>query len=328
MDTVRHMTISHAPIQWKIRYSTVAGFFILAAAVTIVYGPTIGYEFTNWDDPAYVLNNHALRVPGWPGLKKIFTQSLPPAHGDYLPITILSYWLDYRWWGFDPHGYHLTNVILHMANTGLLFFLLIQLTAQPVESLLIALLCSLHPVNTEVVAWIAERKSLLAMFWMLVSFLFFLNWQRNQHSSLHYFSVSLFCYLLACLSKTAAVFFPLLLLAYQLCLQKKPFRYSLATITPFVLLSVATAIIRIAGHAASGQMDWHPFATLWIQLLTIVKLFGQYLVTLFLPVNLNNSYPLETARAVFDPGVLSGILSLAGMLIIMLRSFRAAAGGR
>jgi Flp pilus assembly protein TadD len=250
-------------------------------------------------------------------------QTIPPAHGDYLPLTILSYWIDYQWWGLNPKGYHLTNVILHSANTGLLFYLLIRLTTQPVQSLIIALLCSLHPVNTEVVAWIAERKSLLAMFWMLASFLFFLGWQHNQHSSQRYFSVSLFCYLLACLSKTAVVFFPLLLMAYQLCLQKKPFRHSLATITPFALLSVATAIIRIVGHAASGQMEWHPFETLGKQILTIVKLFGQYLVTLFLPLNLNNSYPLETARTVFAPGVLLGILGLAGILIIMLRSFRA-----
>ena len=297
------------------------GFALVVMLVFIIYLPTLSFEFTNWDDPNYVQNNQAIQTPGWSGLKQVLTQSIPAHHGDYIPVTMLSYWVDYQFWGLQPIGYHLTNLLLHVVSAGLIFLLLKRLTMRPVESMMVTFLFALHPMNTEAVTWISERKSVMAMFWMLLSFHTFLSWQQNCKSH-SYFFLSLLFYLLACLSKTAVVFFPLIVMTYQICIVKMRAPRSLLSTVPFFLISIFTGIGRLLGHYISGQMAWKPFENPWNQMLTIFEIFGDYLKTLMIPMNLNNSYPLETARSLFDPGVLFGLLSMIGMFILIAWSLR------
>jgi len=91
---------------------------------------------------------------------------------------------------------------------------------------------------------------------------------------------------------------------------------------PFFLISIFTGIGRLFGHYASGQMAWKPFETVWVQVLTIFEIFGGYLKTLMIPVNLNNSYPLETSSSLFDLGVLFGLSSMVGMAFLAIWSLR------
>ena len=135
------------------------GFLVVVGVIFIIYFPTLSFEFTNWDDPSYVQEIQAIRNPGWLGIKEVLTKPLPASHGDYIPVTIFSYWMDYQVWGFQPKGYHLTNLFLHALSAGLLFLLLQRLTASPAVSMMATLLFALHPMNTEAVTWIAERKN-------------------------------------------------------------------------------------------------------------------------------------------------------------------------
>lgn len=311
----KHLAINRENNLWPL----CIGFALVVTIVFLIYLPTLSFEFINWDDPDYVLNNQAIQTPGWSGIKEILTKSIPVRHGDYIPVTILSYWIDYKLWEFRPTGYHLTNLLLHAFASGLMFLLLKRLTMTTVASMMVTLLFALHPMNTEAVTWIAERKSEMGMFWMLLSFHSFLSWQRGIRTYRIYFYLSLFFYLLACLSKTAVVFFPLILMAYQVCLAKKGLRRSMIALLPFFLISVLTGIGRLFGHYASGQMDWKPFETPWVQALTIVELFGGYLKTLLIPMNLNNRYPFQTSNSLFDFGVLFGLLSLVGMIALVIR---------
>jgi hypothetical protein len=313
----------HHPINKETSlWSTYIGFSLVVMLVFIIYLPTLSFEFTNWDDPTYVKNNQAIQTPGWSGLKKILTQSIPANHGDYLPVTILSYWVDYQWWGLRPTGYHLTNVLLHAIGSGLMFLLLKRLTMRPGVSMMVTLLFALHPMNTEAVTWVAERKSVMAMFWMLLSFHAFLIWQRSFKVKRGCLYLSLSFYVLACLSKTAVVFFPLIVMAYQICLAKMSLRRSVAAIVPFFLISLFAGFVRLFGHYASGQMAFKPFETPWVQLLTIFEIFGGYLKTLMIPMSLNNNYPFETSSSLFDIGVLFGLLSMVGMIILAVWCLR------
>ncbi len=94
------------------------GFFLIILCVCAIYFPTLSFEFTNWDDPSFVLDNNALQVSGWSGIIGVLTQSIPADFGDYLPVTNFSYWVDYQLWQFQPMGYHLTNILLHAAISG------------------------------------------------------------------------------------------------------------------------------------------------------------------------------------------------------------------
>jgi len=298
------------------------GFLFVVGVILIIYFPTLSFEFTNWDDPSYVQGIKAIRTPGWLGIKEVLTKPLPASHGDYIPVTIFSYWMDYQVWGFQPKGYHLTNLLLHALSAGLLFLLLQRLTANPGVSTMATLLFALHPMNTEAVTWIAERKSVMALFWMLLSFHAFLSYQRTVKIKKGYYCLALLCYLLSCLSKTAVVFFPLLLLAYQVCLVKMSFYRSLGSVISFFVISVATAAGRLLGHYTSGQMVWEPFATYWVQGVTIIEIFGGYFKKLMMPTGLNNSYPLKTCSSLLEPGVLFGILVMVGIIILIVQCRR------
>jgi len=287
--------------------SSCVGFVFVVLVVLIIYLPTLSYDFTNWDDPSFVQDNQAIQTPGWSGLKRVFTRTIPDGFGDYMPVTILSYWVNYQLWRFHPKGYHLTNLLLHALSAGLIFLLLQRLTLRPVASLMVTFLFALHPMNTEAVTWIAGRKSVMAMLWMLVSFHAFLNWQRISAVKRKYLYLSLLCYVLACLSKTAVVFFPLLLMAYQICLRKVDIKQSMVTIISFFLISFLVGLCRFFGHYTSGQMTLKPFETPWMHLLTVFEIFGFYLKKLIIPVSLNNNYPLEIANSIFEAGVLFGI---------------------
>lgn len=298
------------------------GFLLVVGVIFIIYFPTLSFEFTNWDDPSYVQEIQAIRNPGWLGIKEVLTKSLPASHGDYIPVTIFSYWMDYQVWGFQPKGYHLTNLLLHALSAGLLFLLLQRLTANPAVSMMATLLFALHPMNTEAVTWIAERKSVMALFWMVLSFHAFLSCQRTVKIKKGYYYLALLCYLLACLSKTAVVFFPLLLLAYQVCLAQMGFYRSLGSVISFFMISVATAVGRLLGHYTSGQMVWEPFDSHWVQVVSIVEIFASYFKKLMIPISLNNSYPLKTYSSFFEPGVLFGLLVMVGMVILIVKCRR------
>jgi len=302
--------------------SSYVGFVFVVLIVLIINLPTLSYEFTNWDDPSYVQEVESIRTPGWSGIKEVLTKPIPASHGDYIPVTIFSYWIDYQLWQFQPKGYHLTNLLIHALSAGLIFLLLQRLTLRPAVSIMVTLLFALHPMNTEAVTWIAERKSVMAMFWMLLSFHAFLSWQRSSAVKRKYLYLSLLCYVLACLSKTAVVFFPLVLMAYQVCLAKMSLYRSIVSVISFFLISVVTGMGRLFGHYTSGQMVWEPFETPWVQVITIFEIFGSYVRKLMMPTNLNNSYSLETYSSLFEPGVFFGILSMMGMVILIVKCIR------
>jgi tetratricopeptide (TPR) repeat protein len=92
----------------------------------------------------------------------------------------------------------------------------------------------------------------------------------------------------------------------------------MAAIISFFLISFIIGLCRFFGHYTSGQMTLQPFESFWMQLFTVFEIFGFYLKKLIIPVNLNNNYPLEIANSIFEPGVLFGILSMLGMIILIL----------
>src|SRR5262249_17550319 len=127
----------------------------LVGATLVVYRPVCNYAFVNLDDPDYVQDNPILR----PGPVAAFTS----IHAAYcIPLTRISYQLDYQLYGLAPGGYHCTNLLLHAANVVLLFLLLCRLTGATLASAIAAGLFALHPLQVESVAWVTERKDVLS----------------------------------------------------------------------------------------------------------------------------------------------------------------------
>jgi tetratricopeptide (TPR) repeat protein len=140
---------------------------LLAAIAFVVFWPVAHYDYTNFDDPDYVTSNtHVLNGLTAKGVVWAFSTGHA---GNWHPLTWISHMLDVSLFGKGPSGPHLVNLLLHAANTALLFILLQQLTGSRWRSALVAALFSLHPLHVESVAWIAERKDVLSTCFGLLS---------------------------------------------------------------------------------------------------------------------------------------------------------------
>ena len=124
------------------------------------------YEFVDYDDNMYVFENTHVQS----GLnRKSITWAFSTLYfGNWCPLTWLSYILDYEIYGLNPGGYHLTNLMLHLLNTILLFLVFSRMTDAIWKSAFVAALFAIHPLHVESVAWISDRKDLLCTsFWIL-----------------------------------------------------------------------------------------------------------------------------------------------------------------
>ena len=140
---------------------------LLALAVWAVFGQTLHYEFVNYDDPVYVTANP--QVEGgltWENLR----WALTTLHfGLWHPLTWISHMLDCQFFGLRPGGHHLTSLLLHTANTVLLFVVVRRMTGALWRSALVAALFALHPLHVESVAWVSERKDVLSTFFVMLT---------------------------------------------------------------------------------------------------------------------------------------------------------------
>src|SRR5580704_17204432 len=135
-------------------------------------------QFLEWDDYGHITQNPVIRSLSPANLWMMFTQ---PAAKLYVPLTWLSFAIDYQLWGHNPFGYHLTNLLLHVANTVLVLLLAFELLRDRVTharpaAILTAAIFGVHPLRVESVAWATERKDLLFAFFYLLAILAYLRW--------------------------------------------------------------------------------------------------------------------------------------------------------
>ncbi len=153
----------------------------LVLAVGVSFAPTLTNDFVNWDDDVNLIDNTAFRGFDWSALRWMLTTTLG---GHYQPLTWLSFALDHALFGMDARGYHLTSLVLHAANTLLVWLVLQTLLrrlavapepAIPKVAALGALLFALHPLRVESVAWATERRDVLSGFFWLAALLAYLR---------------------------------------------------------------------------------------------------------------------------------------------------------
>ncbi|MFA6093427.1 MAG: tetratricopeptide repeat protein [Elusimicrobiota bacterium] len=191
---------------------------LAVAVITFAcFYPALHNGFVNFDDKQFLTENLDYRGFSWNHLKWMFTT----LHmGNYAPLTWLSWAVDYRFWGMDPFGYHLGNILLHAANAVLFYFLALELfgKAMPITSqdermktqvaaVITALFFSIHPLRVESVAWAAERRDVLSGFFYLGAVLFYARGQVLP---------SLTAYILSLLSKGMGVSLPMILIALDI----------------------------------------------------------------------------------------------------------------
>jgi tetratricopeptide (TPR) repeat protein len=184
---------------------------LLFLCTLALYIPVTRNGFTNFDDDTYIVGNSHVRAGlTWNTVKWSFTTF---DEGNWDPLTWLSHALDCEWFGIHAGGHHFVSALLHAMNAAILFWLLWSATGFRWRSLMVAALFAAHPVNVESVAWAAERKNVLSMFFFLLALLAY-GWYTRQPKLRRYGAVFLL-YLLALMSKPQAITFPFLLLLWD-----------------------------------------------------------------------------------------------------------------
>ena len=184
---------------------------LLAAAVVAAYYPVHWQPFANYDDADYVFDNfHVKAGLTWATVQWAMTTR---AAANWHPVTWMSHALDTQIFGLNPAGPHDVNVLLHIVNALLLFWLLQRATGFVGRSWMVAALFALHPINVESVAWIAERKNLLSMFFFLLTLAAYRWYARRPRGSRYLVVASLFA--LGLMSKPQAITLPFVLLLWD-----------------------------------------------------------------------------------------------------------------
>jgi len=144
-------------MELKLKLRTAIAIVVVASAIS--FFPTIHADFTNWDDNVYVTDNPLIKNFSLGNLANIF---LTFHRGLYKPLVLVSFALDYKFFGLNPIAFHTVNLIFHLINCCLVMWLAMLLTRGKTEiAFFVALFFGIHPMHVESVAWVAERKDLL-----------------------------------------------------------------------------------------------------------------------------------------------------------------------
>ena len=293
------------------RLKTLFALVIVLLLSSFVLFPTMNNGFSNWDDPEFLTDNPDIRELKGENVGKIFTSSNV---GLYVPMVILSYAIEYHFFGMNPKVFHATSLILHLLNCALLFWLVLLLSGEVAVSFIVSVLFAIHPLNVESVAWIVERKDVLFAFFYLLSLIAFIYFRKNESRKLLYF-LSLAFFLFSLLSKAMAtsLVFALFLLDYVVF--KKEIKAIIVCHMPFYVTSILLYIVSVSVIAQPGRIAALSSQTLLDKIQLILYLIPFYIHKLILPIHLSARYSSHLDDLLPSPIVTIIIIPLAVMAI-------------
>src|SRR5271165_2922733 len=294
---------------------TLAACILLAVTTLLLYSPVARHPFTNFDDPDYVTQNPHVQT----GLSR---QTMAWAwttteQANWHPLAWISHALDCQLYGMNAGGHHLTSVLWHVLNAVLLFLLLARVTGSTARSALVAALFAVHPLNVESVAWIAERKSVLSMFFFLLA-LGAYGWYARRPDGKRYVAVAVL-FGLGLASKPMVITLPcvLLLLDYwplgrvrgwtkpspAFPVPQTTWTQLVAEKAPLLLLSLASAFMTVIVPLGHLHFVYRAENALYS--------YAMYVIKVFWPVHLAVLYPHPLDKLTFAQVVVSALFLIA-----------------
>jgi len=318
---------AHNEIFLKIRYDILICLFLVIGNMA-VYSQVINHSFVNYDDGMYVTSNYFVQK-GLSLINIIWAFSNVYA-ANWHPLTWLSHMLDVQLYGLSPGGHHMTSVLFHVVNSLLLFLVFRRMTGQIWQSGFVAAIFALHPLHVESVAWVAERKDVLSMFfWVLTMYSYILY---VEHPGVTRYMLALIFFVLGLMTKPMLVTLPFVLLLldywplrrFQLKHEDDPGRKSgqqLHMITliwekaPFFIISIAASAIALFAQHSKGTVASLDRFTLFVRIENILVSYVDYIGKMIWPDNLSAFYPY--------PGILTGWHVVGSCLLLAFITFLA-----
>ncbi len=325
---------------WTSRQWGSAGIAVLVVAVTIgVFTPALSTEWVNWDDPAMFLENPHYRGLGPRQVVWMFTAF---HMGHYMPLTWLTLGWDYAVWEMSPWGYHLTNVLLHAGTTLLFYFLAVRLlrlalgaaTAGGLSLRLgaaaAAVFFATHPLRAESVAWITERRDVLAGLFYVSAVLVYVKAVSGgrRRVGLYWTSVALFVG--AILSKSITATLPVTLLVLDIYPLRRLGgsrgwrRWTVwAEKLPFLVLGLAVSALAFLALVPLGNMQSLSAMSPLLRAVLFLYSLAFYLGKTALPLDLSPLYTFPMLVTYYDFALALGGTALALVLVRRLPAFSA-----
>jgi len=299
----------------------------IVLVVVAVFAVGLRNEFVQWDDYNNLVDNPHFRGLGWAQIRWMFTTTLM---GHYIPLTWLTFGMDYVIWGMRPAGYHFTNLVLHAANAALFYWVSRRVlraaapgageTALRAGAAVAALFFAVHPLRAESVAWATERRDVLSGLLFLTCVLTYLravNAETPRRRRL--LALSLAAFALAMLAKSIVMTLPLLLvvLDWYPLRRLRPLRWSSQTLRvlleklPFVAVGVGGAAV---SYWAVGHNEFFtPMTKYPLPSRIAMALYSMvfYVSKTVLPVDLSPLYELPLRVDPLDPQFLGAAVAVA-----------------
>lgn len=291
---------------------------IVLAITFICFFPSLQNKFTNLDDTQYLVENPVVKDFNSENLKTIFSEQFV---GNYQPLTMLSYMIEYKLFGLNPFGYHLMNLLFHFLGTLFVFLIIKKLSGNDLIAFITALLFGIHPLHVESVTWIAERKDVLYGFYFLWALYLYIQPPLPPKGGIlarifspfggvrRGFCLLLFC--LALLSKAQAVVLPVVFFAVDFLMKRKFTKKTILEKIPFFVLAVAFGLIAIKVQGKAGAMQTFQYFPFYERILFSCYALMTYMHKLILPINLSCFYPypetndtINTVWVYLSPAVL------------------------
>ena len=282
----------------------------VAMVTFIIYFRTIGFGYV-WDDDLYILQNNHINDIRWENIKLFFTNFYA---GNYQPATILLYAAEHKLFRDSSAFLHVNNILLHAANTFLVFMLIRRISPGNIAvALITAALFAVHPMHVESVAWISGRKDVLYSFFFLLSLIMYSSYLKKQ--TFTPLALTALFFVLSCLSKSGAVVLPLVMLLLDYYSNREYCRKMLVEKIPFFCISIVFGIAALYSQKSSIQ-DMAPVMSVPDHVSVVASSFISYIFKAIVPLNLSAFYPYPPETGHTLPAIYYLSVICVGILLL------------
>ena len=297
---------------------------VVAAWVVMAYWPSLSCKAVLFDDYQYLHKNQLVQNPSLASIRRFFGEVLKPStvQGYYQPLTMTSLMLDCAMGGHVGNlvPFHRTSLILHVMNTVLLAVFVYLLFGRVLPAAAVGLLFGVHPVAVEPIAWVAERKTLLAAFLALSCLILFVRCARKGSWKLYV--ASMLMYTLALLAKPTAAPLPLLMLLLDYWPLRRLSRKTVLEKMPFFAIGALFAVlIFLSQRATFGVRTPGQYGLGHIALILCHNVVF-YLHKIIWPICLSAFYPFPVPFTLKNPMILAGVIGTCILVPALLISLR------
>jgi len=287
------------------KYPVLLIYAALAAASFITFSPLFHCEFINYDDNVYVIENDYVQA----GLtsQSILWAFSAPRNSFWHPLTMLTHMLDCELFGLNPRWHHFTSLLIHTANTLLLFALLKNMTGAVWRSTFVAAVFALHPLHVESVAWIAERKDVLSTLFWLLTMAAYVRYVRRR--SIKWYLATLLFFAMGLMAKPMLITLPFVLLLLDYWPLNRLGRRAILEKIPFLALAAVFSTITFFSQKSEGALGL--VLPLYIRFANAAISYLTYIEKMFWPSGLAVFYPHQTDKISLWYAAVAAVLLIA-----------------